>query len=187
MLEKVGNFEKIFDCNALVELCKKADGKKLDSSVMKSIQNTHSEKIVSYYNDLFITWENCGYDLSSFEWYNYYPDIDYPSSITKNFGDIFGLIPKRDWISEIKPGKTAPYHWDIDDKHSDWQQEGNLVRYSVFIGKPTFGHTLCFDNESFYKIEQGSVILWNHYLDYHGAANCGAESFYLYHCLGIRK
>jgi len=187
MLEKVGNFEKIFDCNALVELCKKTTGKKLDSTLIKSTKNNHNEEINSHYNDLFTTWENCDYDLSSFEWYNYYPNLDYPKYITESFGNIFKIVPKRDWISEIKPGKTAPYHWDIDDQHINWQKEGTLVRYSVFIGKPAFGQTLCFDNECFYNIDQGTVILWNNFLDYHGAANCGIETFYLYHCLGVRN
>jgi hypothetical protein len=181
-----GNMSEIYTCDDIIKCCSESEGKKLNSTIMNQMDDLHNEKIVKYYNDLFDVWKKSNYDLSSFEWINYYPDINYPNLLTDRFAQEYNLIPKRDWISEIKPGKTAPYHWDIDDNHAKWEKEGDLIRYSVFIGKSSFGHILCFDNDFYCNEEQGLVVLWDHYTDYHGAANCGIESFYLYHCLGIK-
>jgi len=174
-------------CINLLNACKTTSPKKLSKESMYKILDSKDEKIRESYEKIIQKWNIVNYYIDSLEWLNFYPDENYDFKYTKTFAELFEVDSKRDWVSEVKPGRTVPWHWDVDDMHDEWVKEGDLVRFTVFIGNSSPGHVLSFVDNSFGMVEQGTVIQWNDYRDYHCAANCGLDSFYLYHCLGIKK
>jgi hypothetical protein len=145
--------------------------------------NNNSELLKSYLT-IADTWKSAGYNLKNVKWFDYYPGEHFDKSVETKFEKLVNAKARRVWISEIMPGMTAPYHWDVEDHEDTWLAEGDLVRYTCFIEKPTDGHIFVLDDQHFYNATQHSIIKWNHYKQYHAGANCGFTPFYLFHFLG---
>ena len=173
--------------DVISNLERKEPGKVLDASTMTEVLASDNKKIVNLYKKIFELWKDANYYLDSLEWINFYPGIHYDNVITDTVSDYLKIVAKRDWISCILPGKTAPYHWDIDHMHDEWITEGELVRYSCFINKPFPGQVMNFSDSVYHKLEQGDMFLWKDYRDYHSASNTGLKPFFMYHILGIKK
>lgn len=129
---------------------------------------------------------DAGYDkVDSVEWINYYPNKHFDLEPILEFEKYVNLKCARAWISKIRPGKMAPMHQDVDDDLEKYLEQGNLIRYSIFISKPCPGAVFLFNDSVHYLEPQGSVIKWNHYLDWHAGANCGFDDKFMFHFLGI--
>ncbi len=155
----------------------------LDKSTMKD----KNSKLLDSYIEISNTWKNAGYDLKNIKWFDYYPDEHYSKQVETIFENIVKADARRVWISEIMPGRSAPYHWDVDDHEEEWLSKGELVRYTCFIEKPTFGHIFILDNQYFYNPDQHSIIKWEDYRLFHAGTNCGHTPFYLFHFLGTPR
>jgi len=173
-------------CKDLVGECQKTQPKRLDFNSILDASKSKNTKIKNYYQEMIDNWINAGYFLSSIEWYNYYPNEHYNAQFTNQFAEYVNINPKRDWVSLIMPGKTAPWHWDVDDKHEQWLQEGKLMRYSIFLGEKNLSHFLALEGKDVSACDIGTIVKWKDYRNYHSAANCGLQPFFLYHCLGVK-
>jgi hypothetical protein len=139
------------------------------------------------FDHLIALWTNAGYDKSnSVEWINFYPTIHYDNSVTTDFEQYCGHKHIRSWISKICPGKSAPFHQDIDDNLDEYVAQGELIRYSCFISKPNPGALFILDEKVFHKEPQGNVWQWGHYLDWHAGTNCGFYDKFMYHYIGLK-
>jgi hypothetical protein len=128
-------------------------------------------------------WESAGYKSSSIEWYNYYSGIDFDEKFTLDFADIVNAIPVKVWVSEIRPGKCFPIHWDVDDDTSQYQ-EGKMVRYSLYFEDYSFGHFFILENEYIFNYKAGDLYKWTDYRSWHAGGNIGTKSKFTFNFLG---
>lgn len=139
------------------------------------------------FDEIANLWKEAGYDSHNVEWINFYPSTHFDSSVEQQFAAQVGLTPIRSWISCVRPGMSAPWHQDVDDNMLEYQQLGNLVRYTCHIAEPAHGQLMLIEKESFYMIPKGTVSKWPKYMAWHGASNCGFKNHYLYHFLGYEN
>jgi hypothetical protein len=186
MYTDVGSTESLIDWDQIVStiIPKSGDLIKMNAVINKSAKSRENTKLLNSYNEIADTWVQAGYNLENIEWYDYYPGEHFPLEVQTTFSNIVNADPKRVWISEVMPGRCAPYHWDVEDHEDEWLKTGELVRYTCFIDTPKFGQLFILDQDHFYNCSKHRIIKWNHYKDYHAGSNCGYEPHYLFHFLG---
>ena len=133
--------------------------------------NPHFEEMKKLYTD-------SDYLLYSAEWINYYPERDFDKEWVTKFGNAIGH-PRyaRAWVSKIEPGKTAPWHWDLDDYELEYIKDGELVRFMCKMNPGGVGQVTILGNHVV-KAEQGDVFQWPDYRMWHGSVNCGLTPKY---------
>jgi hypothetical protein len=139
------------------------------------------------FNSIIDAWDKAGYTPNKVEWINFYPGKHFSETIVNQFAEQVNAFHLRSWISCIRPGKSAPWHQDIDDDLEQYQSKGKLVRYTCHISHPSEGQILLIDKESFYMIPEGTITKWDDYMAWHGASNCGFKNQYLFHFLGYEN
>lgn len=164
------------------------------ASILEEIKNTTGEvrslnknfyqNANGEFNEILNLWLDAGYDSNKVEWINFYPEKHFSKNIETEFSNEIQVQPIRSWISCVRPGKSAPWHKDVDDNLESYIKLGNLVRYTCFIDKPNFGQVVMIEKDCYYMVEQGKIVKWPYYMLWHGASNCGFENHYLYHFLG---
>lgn len=140
------------------------------------------------FNEIIEMWQQAGYDKSgTVEWINYYPGKHFNEQVEKDFENLVGYKCAKAWISKIRPGKYAPYHWDIDDHEEEYLAQGELKRWSCTVSKPKKGQVFIVENIVVHGEPQGTVLEWPTYKSWHGGGNCSFEPKYLFNFLGIKK
>ena len=162
------------------------------NSVTSVVNRSEAEAVgdqglLNSYREIISTWEKAGYDLTQIQWYDYYSGEHFDIEVQQVFEQMFNIIPRRVFVSEVLPGRMVPYHWDVEDHEQEWLAEGKLVRYVCFMDKPKFGHVLILEDECFYNVEQHEIYEWDQYRSHHAGTNCGSEPYYLFHFLGTPK
>lgn len=138
------------------------------------------------FNEIINLWNKAGYTSEKVEWINYYPGQHFDKIIEEQFAKEVNSTPIRSWISCVRPGKSAPWHKDVDDSMESYKQLGTLERFTCHINKPVHGQVLLVEKDSFYMEPVGKIFKWPDYMSWHGAANCGFTNHYLYHFLGYK-
>lgn len=129
-------------------------------------------------------YETSNYLPDSAEWINYYPEVDYDINVNKLFGEFVGKPQyARAWISRINPGKTAPWHWDIDDFSEQYESAGKLIRYTARINKDGTGQVALVNDYAIVGGKQGDVYQWPDIRAWHGSANVGYTIKYQFNYL----
>lgn len=138
----------------------------------------------SEYKKIHNQWESANFNMQSIKWTNYYPG-QYPKEIDDYYCETLSLKYLRSWISRIDPGYYAPWHWDVDDRLDEYTAMGTPLRYSIFISRPSITSIFVVGNNCYSNMQQGSVIEWEKYNEWHAGMNAGLEPKYMYHLLGI--
>lgn len=154
---------------------------------IRTIGSEFYKNVDGRFNHIIESWSKAGYTSNMVEWINYYPGSHFDESVSEMFSNNVDLHHIRSWISCIRPGKSAPWHQDIDDQIEKYLELGKLKRFTCFIDEPAHGQVMSIDKKSFYMIPVNTVFEWNDYMDWHGASNCGFKNYYLYHFLGYTK
>lgn len=182
----VGNTNNIVNWDEII--------KNLDSGVIRSPSAIWKDKssfdnspVAKEYLNILQTWKDAGYDIEKVYWTDYYPFNNYTPKVDTAVCKFLDISLRRSWISRVDPGRVAPWHYDVEDRISDWQKSGEVVRYTIFIDKPKWGCVFVLEKTPFYNINQGEVYEWNSWNQYHGAASCGGEEQYLYHIIGVKN
>ena len=150
-------------------------------------EQTANEQLLQEYRTVIGDWQDAGCDLNNIYWYDYYPGDHYPESVSDTFAAILGIRPLRVFVSEVYPGITVPYHWDVEDKGAEWLKKyGMLYRYTCCIDVPRTGSVLIVDDHCLYDFKQGDIFEWDSYRNYHSAANGGEHTQYYFHMLGYK-
>lgn len=144
-------------------------------------QNNNGE-----FNEIIKLWGDAGYTKNKVEWINYYPGTHFDKKVEEQFGNEVSLKPVRSWISCVRPGKSAPWHQDIDDAMKEYESLGELERYTMFITAPSHGQVLMIEQNCYYMQPINTLVKWPSHLAWHGASNCGFGNHYLYHFLGYK-
>ena len=128
-------------------------------------------------------YENSNYIMDSAEWINYYPGEHYDEILNKAFGKAVGK-PRyaRAWISRINPGKTAPWHWDLDDGEEAYLKEGKLVRYSCKMSEGV-AQVAIIGNTALHGGAVGDIHQWPDHRMWHGSVNAGLTPKYQFNYL----
>lgn len=158
---------------------------KTNTGEVRTIGENFYENKNGEFNEIIKLWSDAGYTANKVEWINFYPDKHF-DDVSEQFSKEVNATHIRSWISCVRPGKSAPWHQDIDDSMSEYLKLGKLVRYTCHINTPSHGQVLMVDTECFYMIPQGTITEWSSYDLWHGASNCGFENHYLYHFLGYK-
>jgi hypothetical protein len=138
------------------------------------------------FDQMITAWKSAGYDKSdSVEWINYYPSKHFTNDVVKEFEKWSNTSCARCWISRIRPGKMAPLHQDIDDHLEEYLAKGQLIRYNVFISEPSIGAVFICNDQVYHLQPQGTVIKWDHYMDWHAGTNCGLKDKFMFNFLGV--
>jgi hypothetical protein len=138
------------------------------------------------YSEIYSKWKEARFNESAIKWINYYPIKNYDENIEHSLAAYCGVRPIRSWISRIDPGYFAPWHWDIDDQLEEYKKLGDLFRYICFIDKPHMGHIFILGDKYYYDMEQGTLIEWGNYLEWHCGINGGLSPKYMFNLLGYR-
>lgn len=180
-MEKNNNMIITQECNDLIEQLKNKAGD------IRTIGVNFYKNINGSFDEILNLWKKANYTPQQVEWINYYPEKDFDEKFINTFFKDTNLKLARAWVSKIKPGKSAPWHKDVDDNLEQYESKGKLTRYTCYLNAPAYGQVLSIDNKTYYMVPQGTMIKWGNYMDWHGASNCGFEDQYLFHFLGYEQ
>ena len=132
------------------------------------------------YKQILNLWQENNFNIDSVKWINFYDTKDVEDKLCKQLN----ITPLRSWISCLEPGWITGYHYDIDDNEKEYLKHGDIKRYSVFISKPSLGHIFILNDNYHFNNEQGKILEWNNYKDWHNGINAGLTNKYMFHILG---
>jgi hypothetical protein len=185
--EYVGDCQRLLNCDQITEQLVDNPGHVKTPvnpyAVGINFTDDHIVENQKMYND----WVSWGYiETDSIEWINYYPIKDFDESSVNTLCRELLIVPKHVWISSIRPGKCIPWHRDLENLEKEWQKEGELVRYTVFLNDPEIGQFFVVDDQCFHMIPKGSIYKWSQWNYYHLGSNTGRSKKYLLHIIGIK-
>jgi hypothetical protein len=130
--------------------------------------------------------QDAGYPDLAWDGITYSPVTHFDRDIILKLNQALGAVCTSSWISELKPGRISPPHWDIDRRDSEFEKYGELVRYSIHLGKSDQGHAFFVDGECFYNQQSGDTYQWNDPHSLHSGSNCGLIPKFLLIYAGIK-
>lgn len=122
---------------------------------------------------------------NSIEFRHYYPDEHFDSIFIKEFENITDTQCLLSFVSEIRPGKCAPWHWDINPWLNDYPQK-DIIRFVCFIDVPKLGQAFMVEDECFYMQAQGSIFKYPRLDSWHAGFNAGLENKFLFTFTGAK-
>lgn len=158
-----------FDCDQLLAEIKQ-------HIVEPSHGHMNLDKSNSFYNDSVDQMNMlaaAGYDDSTVEYRHYQSGTHFSDSYKIKLGQQLGVNPLMCWISEIRPGKCTPWHWDINPWEEEHKKLGNLVRYICFLSRPEPGHIFVTGTDAYYMEPQGSIYQYESMREWHAGTNVG--------------
>lgn len=165
----IGNCQELFDCDTLISQC-------LNHEVAPShghMELAPSNPFYDEYQRQTQMLESAGYDHHSVEYRHYQSGHHFDKKFTDQLGTLVKATPLMCWVSEIRPGKCTPWHWDINPWEEDHKKLGKLVRYFCFLSKPQPGHIFITEKDAYYQEPQGSIYQYEHIHSWHAGTNCG--------------
>ena len=134
------------------------------------------EESNTYYNE-YVTQttilKSAGYNEHTVEYRHYQSGTHFHTNYATEIGKAVGATPLMCWVSEIRPGKCTPWHWDINPWEQEHAQLGELVRYFCFLSKPAPGHIFVTEHDAYYNEPQGVVYQYEDIHAWHAGTNVG--------------
>lgn len=179
----IGNIQHLVDCDQLISNLKKHQVEPFNGFI--DLPTDHPS-----YNDLHdqhVLLSNVGYDETTVEFRHYDSGVHYDNSVMDAIGTLTNSTPLFSWISEIRPGKCAPWHWDVNPWEQEQKQLGTLVRYFCFLSKPAPGHIFVTEHDAYYNEPQGSIYQYQDIHSWHAGSNVGLVPKFLLTFTGYKK
>ena len=164
-----GNISHIINCDLLIETITQYNVEPMHGHMELDESNIYYTEYQKQTNIL----KNAGYDDKSVEYRHYTSGKHFDKEIENKIADYVGCKPIMCWISEIRPGKCTPWHYDINPWEQEHMKLGKLVRYISFISKPSPGHVFVTETDSYYNEQQGNIYQYQSIHEYHAGANIG--------------
>jgi hypothetical protein len=165
----VGNITEKFDCDTLLKSLENHDVDPGDGHMILPQDNPFYQECESQNKNL----KDAGYTDQVVEYRHYKPKIHFDNLYVDMFADFVNIHPLMCWISEIRPGKCTPWHWDINPNEYEHKKLGNLVRFFCFLSKPAPGHIFVTKDDCYYNEAQGSIYQYSHIHEWHAGSNVG--------------
>lgn len=179
----LGNISNVFDCEKLISQVQQSEGELHRSNIDLPPDNYEYENHL----ELKRIASAAGYDDNgAMEFRHYKPTRDFDKEFVDIFADFVKANPLVVFVSEIKPGKCVPWHWDIDQNELENRNKGELVRYHMHLSVPSPGHVFIVGDRVFYNEAQGNVYQWNDRKSWHAGTNCGIVTKYLFSFKGYK-
>ncbi len=178
----IGNTENLIDWELIISQCKNSLGNKL-------LYNHQCFPNTDNFKKLDKIWQEAGYNYNdnSIEWINYFPGKDFSNDIVEKFQSVVGASPWMVWISRIRPGKMAPWHYDAHQNIKELLQLGRPVRYTCYIQEPQAGHVSIVDKTAVYHPVKGSIYQWPSYDAWHCGMNGGLVDKFMFNYWGFES
>ena len=164
-----------FDCDELINELKQHEVQpchghmELDSSSEFYDERNRQVKMLS----------DAGYDDNSVEYRHYKSGEHFDERYMKMLGAQLNVNPLMCWVSETRPGKCVPWHWDINPWEKEHAKLGEVVRFICFLSNPLPGHIFVTAQDAYYMEEQGSIYQYTDIYSWHAGSNVGLEPKYL--------
>jgi hypothetical protein len=171
----VGNCQSVINCDELISTITNHDVIPFNEFMSLPTDHLYYEDI----NSQSVSLKNAGYDSSSVEYMHYQSGKHFSTDISEAFGKIVNATPLLCWISEIRPGKCTPWHWDVNPWEHEHKQLGELVRYFCFLSKPAPGHIFVTEHDAYYNELQGAIYQYEDIHSWHAGSNVGLEPKFL--------
>jgi len=171
----IGNCQESFDCEDLIREITGHDVEASHGHLELDPDNPFYDEYINQTEML----KSAGYDASTVEYRHYQSGKHFDHRYAKLLGHKVNATPLMCWISEIRPGKCTPWHWDINPWEEEHKKLGQLVRYFVFISRPQPGHIFLTAEDSYYMEPQGSIYKYSDIHAWHAGGNLGLVPKYL--------
>jgi len=182
MLEYVGNCADLIDWAALI----------------KDLEKQHSAYIgprhdaghaVPGVEEVAKPLREAGYKMKheggNASWDMYLANVNFDEEIVKKFMKFVGMQSYTNaWISKVKPGDVAPWHWDITDDEKTLNAMKEFDRYHCHISAPEPGHVLIVEDHCLYNQTVGATWKWPSRKSWHAGANAGLVPKYIFNIWG---
>jgi hypothetical protein len=175
MKKFIGNLSDKLDCDKLINTLQQHTVAPCHGHMELDSTNPFYQEYIEQTRIL----KQAGYDESTVEYRHYQSGTHFDKQVELIISELTGAIPLLCWISEIRPGKCTPRHWDINPWEKEQEKLGELVRYFCFLSKPTMGHVFVTSEDCYYMEEQGNVYQYSHRHEWHAGANVGLEPKFL--------
>jgi hypothetical protein len=169
MKNYVTNVSTIIDCDSLISQITVHD-----VDISHGHMKLHEDN--PYYSEYVYQTEllsRAGYDDSTVEYRHYKCGEHFPREVQETLADELNVTPLMCWISEIRPGKCTPWHWDINPWEDEHKKLGELVRFFCFISKPAPGHIFVTESDAYYNEDQGNLYMYEDIHSWHAGSNVG--------------
>lgn len=118
------------------------------------------------------------YDFGSTCWHTFDVNKHYNKSVEEKLCKFLNVDLGWSQIHRVDPGCNCPIHIDNDGNLED---NSNIkVRYFIQISEPAFGQAFTVGLETLNFKNAGDIFLWDHYQQWHGAANFGFDPVYYF-------
>jgi hypothetical protein len=169
MKKYITNISDIIDCDSIIQQISKCN---------VPVSHGHMElpKDNPYYHEYVrqtTLLASAGYDDSTVEYRHYKCGEHFSIEVQYKLAERIDVIPLMCWISEIRPGKCTPWHWDINPWEDAHKKLGELVRYFCFISKPAGGHVFMTEFDAYYNEPQGNLYQYEDIHTWHAGSNVG--------------
>jgi hypothetical protein len=177
-MKLIGHTLNLIDWDSVIAKCK--NGTPLLYTEQAVPNNEH-------FQQLDAIWQKAGYKYgdTTIEWINYFPD-QFGKEVETIFAGIVNATPWMVWISCIRPGKMAPWHFDAHTNLAELNKLGKGIRYTCYIQEPHDGHISIVGNEAVYKPAKGSIYEWPNHDAWHCGMNGGLENKYMFNFWGYQ-
>jgi hypothetical protein len=172
MKKYIGNCLSRLSCNELISEIKNHSVDPFHGHMDIDPSNPFYNESVYQTNIL----RNAGYDEHTVEYTHYQSGVHFDLKYQKILGEITNCNPIMCWVSEIRPGKCTPWHWDINPDEEEHKKLGTLVRYFMFVTPPAPGHIFVTEDDAYYNEEQGSIYQYADIHSWHAGSNIGLIS-----------
>lgn len=119
--------------------------------------------------------KEAGYDEHTVEYRHYQAGQHFDIKYQNLLGEITKCTPLMCWVSEIRPGKCTPWHWDINPWEEEHKKLGDIVRFFMFVTPPKPGHIFVTDEDAYYNEPQGAIYQYSHPRAWHAGTNVGLD------------
>jgi hypothetical protein len=171
----VGNCQSRFDCDLLIQQLQGQQVAACHGHMELEASNPYYHEYLSQTSAL----QQVGYNDHTVEYRHYTAGEHFSLEYAQWIGEIVGCTPLMCWVSEIRPGKCTPWHWDINPRENEHKKQGSLVRYFAFLSKPQPGHIFVTEYDAYYNELQGTIYQYSDIHAWHAGSNVGLTPKYL--------
>jgi hypothetical protein len=181
MKKYIGNLQQYIDCDNIIR-----------ELLQHNVEVNHGHMDLPVDNPFYtesvkqtVMLKNAGYDDNTVEYRHYQSGKHFDNNVVDILSSITNTKPLMCWVSEIRPGKCTPMHWDINPWELEHKELGTIIRYICFLSKPEFGHVFVTDTDCYYLEDQGSIFQYSDIHQWHAGTNIGITPKYVLTFTGI--
>jgi hypothetical protein len=190
MIEYLGNCSHIIDWTSFI-----SDLEKVEPMIGYQYSEDRAKSTDVNVIEIAENWRSAGYNLtassdSHIAWDAWYSGVHFDNEIEKKLCSYLKLEPiDMSMVTRLKPGKFAPWHWDVRDKQTQEKFESykEIVRIHIHMSQSDPGHVFVIEDNILHGRKQGDIIKWPHWKAWHGGGNCGLTPKYQFSIIGINS